>query len=161
MQKTGVRSRGRKDTLEKGMAANPFQYSCLENSMDRGAWWATVNGVAKSRTQLSDTGPVRLQFAPFYDDLQNLRSPPPLSLMALKGVTSREKAGLRFRTPTLSSLCMLSRFSCVRLCDPMDCNLPGSSDHGILQARILEWVAMPSSRGSSPPSGCNTPVCYI
>ena len=30
---------------------NPFQYSCLENPMDRGAWWATVHGVAKSRTQ--------------------------------------------------------------------------------------------------------------
>ena len=34
------------------------------------------------------------------------------------------------------------------LCNPMDCSLPGSSVHGILQARILEWVAMPSSRGS-------------
>ena len=33
---------------------NPLQYSCLENSMDGGAWWATVHGVAKSRTQLSD-----------------------------------------------------------------------------------------------------------
>ena len=33
---------------------NPLQYSCLENSMGRGAWWATVHGVAKSQTQLSD-----------------------------------------------------------------------------------------------------------
>ena len=33
---------------------NPFQYSCLENSMDRGAWQATVYGVAKSQTRLSD-----------------------------------------------------------------------------------------------------------
>ena len=32
----------------------PLQYSCLENPMDRGAWWATVHGVAKSRTRLSD-----------------------------------------------------------------------------------------------------------
>ena len=32
----------------------PLQYSCLENPMDRGAWWAAVHGVAKSRTQLSD-----------------------------------------------------------------------------------------------------------
>ena len=32
----------------------PLQYSCLENAMDRGAWWAVVHGVAKSRTQLSD-----------------------------------------------------------------------------------------------------------
>ena len=33
---------------------NPLQYSCLENPMDRGAWWATVHGVVKSRTQLSN-----------------------------------------------------------------------------------------------------------
>ena len=39
--------------------------------------------------------------------------------------------------------------SCLTLCDPMDCNPPGSSVHGILQARILGWVALPSSRGSS------------
>ena len=32
---------------------NPLQYSCLENPMDRGAWWAAVHGVAQSRTQLS------------------------------------------------------------------------------------------------------------
>ena len=32
----------------------PVQYSCLENRMDRGAWWATIHKVAKSRTQLSD-----------------------------------------------------------------------------------------------------------
>ena len=33
---------------------NPLQYSCLMNSMDRGAWWATVHGVSRSRTCLSD-----------------------------------------------------------------------------------------------------------
>ena len=36
-----------------GGNGNPLQYSCLENSKDRGAWWATVHGVAKSRTQRS------------------------------------------------------------------------------------------------------------
>ena len=36
------------------------------------------------------------------------------------------------------------------LCDPMDCSLSGSPIHGILQARILEWVTIPFSRGSSP-----------
>ena len=45
----------------------------------------------------------------------------------------------------------LSCFSCVWLCDPMDCNPPGSFVHGILQARILEWIAIPFSRGSSWP----------
>ena len=33
---------------------NPLQYSCLENPMDRGAWWALIHGVAKSQTRLSD-----------------------------------------------------------------------------------------------------------
>ena len=41
--------------------------------------------------------------------------------------------------------------SCPTLGDPMDCSPPGSSVHGILQARILEWVAIFFSRGSSPP----------
>ena len=39
--------------------------------------------------------------------------------------------------------------SCLSLCNPMDCSQPGSSAHGILQARILEPVAISSSRGSS------------
>ena len=40
---------------------------------------------------------------------------------------------------------------CPTLCHPMDCSLPGSSVHGISQARILEWVAISFYRGSSPP----------
>ena len=40
---------------------------------------------------------------------------------------------------------------CPTLCDPMDCSLPGSSVHGIFQARVLEWVAISVSRGSSWP----------
>ena len=41
--------------------------------------------------------------------------------------------------------------SCPTLCDPVDCSLPGSSIHGILQARVLEWVAISFSRGSFRP----------
>ena len=49
------------------------------------------------------------------------------------------------------TLCMRVKLLqlCPTLCNPIDCSPPGSSVHGILQARILEWVAMPSSRGSS------------
>ena len=52
-------------------------------------------------------------------------------------------------------VCVLSHFSHVRLCNPVDCSPPGSSVHGILQARILEWIVMHSSRcpltqGSNP-----------
>ena len=41
--------------------------------------------------------------------------------------------------------------SCPTLCDPMNCSPPGFSVHGMVQARILEWVAIPLSRGSSQP----------
>ena len=47
--------------------------------------------------------------------------------------------------------CAKSLQSCLILCDPMDWSLPDPSVHGILQAGILEWVALPSSRGSSQP----------
>ena len=55
---------------------------------------------------------------------------------------------------------VLGCFSCIRLCDPMNYRLPGSSVRGILQARILEWVAVPSSRGSSRPRN-GTSVSYV
>ena len=49
---------------------------------------------------------------------------------------------------------------CLTLCDPMDCSLLGSSVHGILQARILEWVAIPFSRGSSQPRDWAQVSCF-
>ena len=61
----------------------------------------------------------------------------------------REREILRW-----STLCLWRAKSlqlCLTLCKPTDCSPPGSSVEGILQARILEWVAMPSSRGSSQP----------
>ena len=45
------------------------------------------------------------------------------------------------------------------LCNPMDCGPPGSSVHGILQAKILEWVAISSSRGSSQPRDSTSITC--
>ena len=52
MQETWVQSLGLEDSLEKEMATHS-SITCLENSMDRGAWQAIVDGVAKNRTQLS------------------------------------------------------------------------------------------------------------
>ena len=54
----------------------------------------------------------------------------------------------RVKTERWGEVKLLSR---VRLCDPVDCNLLGFSVHGILQARILEWIAISFSRGSSRP----------
>ena len=51
--------------------------------------------------------------------------------------------------------------SCATLCDPMDCSLPGSSVHGIFQARILEWVAISFSRGSSRPGDRTQVSCIV
>ena len=56
--------------------------------------------------------------------------------------------------------CCAQLFSCVWFCDLMDFSPPGSSVHGILQARILEWVVISSSRGSSQPRN-QTRVSYI
>ena len=56
-------------------------------------------------------------------------------------------------------LCLVAQ-SCLTLCNPTDCRLPGSSVHGILQARTLEWVAMPSSRGSSQPRDQNPDLLH-
>ena len=53
MWETWVQSLGREDSPGEGNG-DPLQYSCLENPKDRGTWWATVHGVAKSRTRLSD-----------------------------------------------------------------------------------------------------------
>ena len=57
-------------------------------------------------------------------------------------------------------MCVKSLQLCLTLCDPTDCSLLDSSVHGILQARILEWVAMLSSRGSSQPRD-QTHVSYV
>ena len=55
---------------------------------------------------------------------------------------------------------MLYAQLCPTFCKPMDCSLPGSSVHGILLARILEWIAISSCRGSSSPSD-QTHVSYV
>ena len=57
----------------------------------------------------------------------------------------------------LAYVCVFSR---VRLCDPMDCRLPASSVHRISQARIMEWVAISYSRGSSWPRDWTQVTCF-
>ena len=56
---------------------------------------------------------------------------------------------LSFTVYKVGMKCVLITQSCPTLWDPMNCSQQGSSVHGILQARILKWVAVPSSRGSS------------
>ena len=71
------------------------------------------------------------------------------SLTHFSTLTSR-RAEFDFLWPLRShfSCCLVTKL-CPTLCDPMDCSPPGSSVHGISQARVLEWVAIFSSRGPS------------
>ena len=64
-------------------------------------------------------------------------------------------------TPTsfCARVCLVAQ-SCPTLCDSMDCSPPGSSVHGILQARIPEWLAIPFSGGSSPPRERTCVSCF-
>ena len=77
-----------------------------------------------------------------------------------RGACQATVHGLSENQTRLSPAQLLLSQSCPTLCNPMDCSPPGSSVHGILQARILEWVAMPSSRGSSQ-SRDRTWVSYV
>ena len=62
-------------------------------------------------------------------------------------VTYKEPIFIYFSYMYMSEVAQL----CPTLCDPLDCSLPHSSIHGIFQARVLEWVAISFSRGSSQP----------
>ena len=76
-----------------------------------------------------------------------------------KAVYQWEAEGRMSSTEEPFPVVCLAAQSCLSLCDPIDCSLPGSSVHGILQTRILQWVAMPSS-GDLPDPGIK-PVCLI
>ena len=73
------------------------------------------------------------------------------AVLELLSVSGSRKAGIpRFPALNIVTHSLVTQ-SCLTLCDPMDCSLPGSSVHRIFQARVLEWVAISFSRGSSPP----------
>ena len=81
----------------------------------------------------------------------------------LKGeIVQPQNVPLRVQHTQSLQCAVLSRSVVSTLCDPVDCSPPGSSVMGILQARRLEWVAVPSSRGSSPPRNqIRTQVSYV
>ena len=120
---------------------NPLQHSCLENSVDGEAWWATVHGVAElDRTEwlhflslllLSRFSSVWLCVIP---QMAAHQAPPYL------GFCRQEHwSGLPFPSPMCESEVTQS---CLTHSDPMDCSPPGSSIHAIFQARVLEWGAI-------------------
>ena len=84
------------------------------------------------------------------------------SLLPLTTPHSTSKSQLKYHLICDLSACVCAKLlqSCLALCDPVGYSLPGSSIHGILQARILEWAAMPSFKGSSWPRN-QTWVSYV
>ena len=83
--------------------------------------------------------------------LQGVRPTCPcIGRQSLNHKTAREVPLLKSEIFISTLLCLVAQ-SCLTLCNPVDCSLPGSSVHGISQARILEWGAISFSRGSSRP----------
>ena len=124
-----------------GGNGKPLQYSCLKNSLDRGAWQAIVQRVAESWTPvstglllLSHFSRVRLSATP---ETAAQQAPPSL------GFSRQEHwSGLLLPSLQLSTATAKSLQSCLTLCDPTDSSSLGSTVPGILQARTLEWVAI-------------------
>ena len=130
---------------------NPLQCSSLENPRDGEAWWAAVYGVAQSRTRLkwlsSSSSSFKCIVIKYSKNLVNTIP---------KWHESKDYKNSYRIFQSFSALFIhaaaaaeLPQSDSVQLCDAMDCSPPGSSVHGILQASILEWVAIQSSRGSS------------
>ena len=137
--------------------------------MNRGGWWAAVHGVIKNQTGLSTcthnkvrkyTGlnKVSLQILTCTDTFQSVHlytkkknneslSFQPGSIEHRYSFMDRRKQMIY----PMSEVKVLVTQSCQTLCDPVDYSPLGSSVHGILQLRILEWVAIPFSRVSSQP----------
>ena len=155
---------------------NPLQCSCLENPRDRGAWWASVYGVAQSRTQLKQLSNLAVAGKDLGGNFKwvlrvGLTGKETFLRKDLieqekgkgKGtLANNEHCPQPWVSPVQKDSTVLSpgsqvlqrnpfTQSCLTLCNPMDCSPPGSSILGILQARILEWVAISFSRGSSRP----------
>ena len=105
--------------------------------MDRETWHAAVHGVAKTQTELLNW---------------NQRT---ANLMSIASSQQEKYHILRhmkytFNNTSNNLYLVLSHFSHIWLCDPMEHSPAGSSVHGIFQVRLLEWVAIYFSRGSSP-----------
>ena len=124
--------------------------------MDREAWRVVVHGVAKSRTRLSNWTELI-----DWNGYMKTRVKPSFTFKFLVWKTmsvifseysTNYNTKIKEKKNCIAPLCMLNHFSHLWLFATLcvDCSPPGSSVHGILQARILEWIAMPSSRGSWP-----------
>ena len=124
----------------------PLQYSCLENPMDGGAWWAEVHGVARSWIRLSD-----FTFIFHFHALEKEMATH-CSVLAWRIPGTGEPGGL----PSLGSHRVRHNWSDLAAAAAAD-----DTVQGILQARILEWVPFPFSMGSSQPRDRTQVSCIL
>ena len=115
---------------------------------DRGAWWATVPpGVAKSQTRLSGLAQ--------HSTLYIIQYVSDVSVICIVYVYTQNihphQIYIFYYILHMSVHAQPFQSCLMTLCHSVDCSPPGSFVHGVLQARMLEWVAMPSSRESSWP----------
>ena len=123
--------------------------------MDRGAWWARVcpwgpkesdMTKATSHTWTHTTNVIHLNHPNlphlYCQSVEKLSAPKLVLAPKMLGTSVIYCVPLYYEMNIRVYACMLSRFSCAQLFVAMDWSLPGSSLHGILQARILEWVAV-------------------
>ena len=122
---------------------NPLQCSCLENPMDGGAWQATVHGVAESDT----TERLHFHFHTKIGMVQRRLAWPlhkyDMQICEIVHIFWCFPHSSVSKESTCKAGAAKLLQPCLTLCDPMDCSPPGSSVHGIFQARVLEWGAMP------------------
>ena len=135
------------DSMDMGLS------KLQETVKDRGAWRAVVHGVAKSRTWLSNwTAATNIQLS--QGQAKGLSYPMEQNFSLNHCFYLFWSLDLR-----IYYCCSVAK-SCPTFFDSLSCSLPGSSLRGILQARILEWVAISFSRGSSQPRDW-TLISYI
>ena len=139
--------------------------------MDRETWHAAIHGVARVRhnwtTELTDCLKGQEALADIWVIGSSLRSIENTGEEeALHYFCRRPCFYLKPHSRSVTVICLIrmsvlakSLQSCPTLCNRVDCSPPDSSVHGVLQVRILKWVTMPSSRGSSHPRDWTQVFC--
>ena len=159
MQETWVWSLGWEDPLEKEMATHS-SIAWRIPWTERGAWQTSAHGVTRVKHDLATKPPPQSwntghrSYLMFWERPNKwLRTP----LGPRRQAASLDCKPLPFkpRTAERKVLCFSVAQSHLTLCDPLDCSPPGSSVHGIFQARTREWVAISSSRGVFLTQGSN------
>ena len=159
VQEMGVRSLGQEDPLQEGLATHSNILAGKTPWTERGAWWTIVHGVAKNQTWLRNWAPcLGMLNGQFFSCMKlkrdfSFKKKHFVFIMKTSLLLWRDKS----RKKEWSAECHTNKISewgailKVAFCDSMDCSPPGFSVSGILQARILDWVAISFSRGSSWP----------